>query len=125
MHRLALLLPLLIAACQMAGPGVGSISAPPQPGERTTTYNNDWVNPQPSALNSVPQFEKWSTDLSERELGQSPWFDNDGNPTGPRKPGWQIRQEERQAARKAEMRKRMGITNIRDEQRARNEAAGK
>lgn len=107
----------------MAAPGVASLSAPPAPGERQTTYDNSWVNqpPDPMSLNENPQL---SVDISERKLGASPWFDNDGNPTPPRQAGHLQRQQERQAARKAEMRKRMGLANIKDEQKARGETQG-
>lgn len=104
----------MLAGCAMAGPGVGSIS---NPGARPTTYDNSWVNKpenETGKLNDNPQL---SADISERELGVSAWFDNDGSPTTPRQPGYIQRQQERQAERRAAMKERMGITNIKDEQK--------
>ena len=112
---------LLIAGCSMASPGVASLGNSTQYGAAPTAYNNKWVQKEESKTHTLPELKDWSVDVSNREIGVSPWFDSDGNPTAPRKPGWQQRQEERQAARKAEWRERMGITNIKDEQRARQE----
>jgi hypothetical protein len=121
LRKLALIPLLMLAGCAMAGPGVGSITGLSEPGAPPTTYDNSWVNKKPSEINRIPEPTSLGVDISERQLGQSPWFDGDGNPTAPRKPGWQTRQEERQAARKAEWREKMGITNIKDEQKARNQ----
>lgn len=104
----------MLTGCAMAGPGVASVS---DPGMRATTYDNSWVNKpedETGKLNDNPQL---SADISERELGVSAWFDNDGSPTTPRQPGYILRQQERQAERRAAMKARMGISNIKDEQK--------
>ncbi|MBX3459420.1 MAG: hypothetical protein KF696_05535 [Planctomycetes bacterium] len=99
----------------MAAPGVASLVAPP---DRPTTYDNSWVNKPPNPLDDPNHEQHLSVDISERQLGEVWWIDEDGNRIK-RVPGYEKRQAERRAARQAEMKKRMGITNIKDEQRER------
>lgn len=109
---------LLLAGCQMAAPGVASISPPPT--DRETTYDNRWVNKPPNALDDPQHKQHHSVDVSERELGEAWWIDEDGNRIK-RVPGYEKRQAERRAARQSELKKRMGISNIKDEQKEREE----
>jgi hypothetical protein len=116
--RVLLIIPfcLLAAACGMAGPGIGG---GPNTGPGPTWFNNSWVTNQelePNQLNENPQL---SVDISERQLGVPAWFENDGDISKRRQPGYVQRQQERQAERRAIMRERMGLSNIRQEQQER------
>lgn len=119
---LLVLILALIAGCSMAAPGVASISAPPPPGGRKTTYDNSWVNQPPNPTDNLPENQHMSVDISERELGDPWWIDEDGNKKPRRKPGYEERQEKRQAERRAVIKERMGIKTMKDEQKEREEA---
>ncbi len=63
---------LVLGGCGMAGPGVASFRADQPAGvERTTLFNDSWVEePERSELNELPEGEL-SIDISERELGKN------------------------------------------------------
>jgi len=97
----------MLAGCGMAAPGVARVGAPYGPGHQTT-YNSDWVNKPKDPLDTLDhEHMSLGADLSQREFGVSYW-DEDPE-TGRRVPGYQRRQQERQEARRAAWRARMGL----------------
>jgi hypothetical protein len=104
---------LAVAGCNMSAPGVARVG--PSPGANyQTTYNSDWVNRKSDPLETIEREDmSLGADLSKREFGVSYWGEDPT--TGRRIPAHKQRQMERQEARRAAWRERMGITRIGDE----------
>ncbi len=111
---------LFAAGCNMSGPGVARLGAPQQPGtEHETTYDSSWVNKaKPDATNTLDNGQELSVDISERQLGVR-YLDEDSRIGDQYEPAHKKRQREREEARREAWRKRMGIKNIKDEQKER------
>jgi hypothetical protein len=104
---------MLVAGCAMSAPGVASVGPTPGP-NHTTTYNSDWVTRPADPLDTIDRDDmSLGADLSKREFGVSYWGEDPT--TGRRVPAYKQRQLERQEARRAAWRERMGITRIGDE----------
>ncbi|MCC6463838.1 MAG: hypothetical protein IT463_00705 [Planctomycetes bacterium] len=111
---------LVLGGCSMSGPGIARIQPQPAPGTlQKTTYNSDWVSRPKDPVDSLDTMgaTQLSVDLSKRELGAN-YLDPEVR-EGRYVDAAEKRQMERQAARKAAWRARMGLTNIKDEQEAR------
>lgn len=118
----AFIVGVFLAGCNMSGPGVARVGAlPAQGAPLNTTYNSEWVNRgDPDPINSIERKGKLSADLSERELGVR-YFDENSEIGDTREPMYLKRQRERQEARQAAWREKMGLKTIRDEQKEREE----
>jgi hypothetical protein len=111
----------LLAGCAMSGPGVASVQ--PQGSyyeeqNKGSVYNDDWTNkPEPTSIDHLDSNAggELSADISERELGVR-YMDEDTMLGDEYTPAYKKRQQERRDARRAEWKKRMGYTTIKDEQ---------
>jgi hypothetical protein len=111
---------ICLAGCNMSGPGVARVGAPPAAGAPVnTSYNSDWVNRgEPDPIHSIDRHGELSVDIQNRELGVR-YFDENSQIGDAHEPAHLKRQRERQEARRNAWRERMGLKNIRDEQRER------
>lgn len=115
---------VLLAGCNMSGPGVMRVQPMQQPGqEYETTYNSEWVNKKaPDPLGELNGGRELSIDISERELGAR-YMDEDrlvGTNEVRYQSAAEKRQAERRNARREAWRTRMGIKTVTDEQKERD-----
>jgi hypothetical protein len=117
-----MLLSVFVAGCNMSAPGVARVGAPLPAGEQAnTTYNSDWVNRGPAdSVNGLNGEQHMSVDISERKLGTRYHMDEEARigADGVRynEPAHEKRQRERQEARRAVWRERMGFKTMADEE---------
>lgn len=112
---------MLLAGCNMSGPGVARLGElPPQGVPQETTYNSKWVNTgAPDPIDSLERKGDLSADLSQREIGVR-YVDEDSIVGDEYEPKYLQRQRERKEARQKAWRERMGLKTIKDEEEARN-----
>jgi len=114
---------VLLAGCNMAGPGVMRVQPLEEPGqEHETTYNSEWVNKKaPDPVNTLDNKGELSVDLSERELGVR--YMGEESMLGKKDVEYESaadkRRRERVETRRAAWNKRMGIKTMNDEQKER------
>lgn len=125
MHKLLVIavFSVLLAGCNMSGPGVARVQPMQQPGEEyETTYNSEWVNKKaPDPLGTLDNDRKLSIDLSEREMGVR--YLNEDTMIGDKEMKYETRSDkrirERRETRREAWRGRMGIKTMVDEQKER------